>query len=139
MDREGGTISAALLAVATAYLLATAWFHAAKPTAAGAPPARLANLSRWLICDLAIGSLAVLLIVQGHQAKLMQAGQWSIPPVLLGVSAASALAGALDLREEVLRRSAGAPGGEAPGARVRGDIPRTLSLALLLVVLFLAA
>lgn len=125
-----------LLIAATAYLLATARFHFRK--AQWRPNElvpRLWSLGRWLGCDLLICLLAGMLIWEGHQTSVFQAGLWLIPPILLAVSAASALAGLTALHDGSKRFRKDIPPADAPRTGYRRDILRFVSFAVLTLLL----
>jgi hypothetical protein len=120
----------------TAYLLATARFHLSM--ARWRPNElvpRLWSLGRWLVCDFVIGILAGILVVEGHHTPIFQAGLWLIPPVLVAVSAASALTAVLALRDGLNRFYADVPPADAPIAGYRRDVPRMVCFTLLAILL----
>lgn len=80
--------TAAALAAATLWLLSTAWLHwqlaEYRPN-----PRRFWRLLPLAISDLLVACFAGLILWQGHGSRVMLAGLWLIPPVLLGVAATS--------------------------------------------------
>jgi len=125
------------LVASTAYLLATARFHFKK--AQWRPNdlvPRLWSLGRWLVCDALIGLFAGILILEGHDTLVFQAGMWLIPPVLIAVSAASVLTSFLALRDGMDRFWQDIPPADAPSTQYRRDYLRFVCFVLLAALLF---
>lgn len=92
-------LDAAALAAAAAYFLATAWLHwGTAAWAAGDLRPRLWRLARGLAADLAVGILAVIVLIRGPESGMFQAGLWLLPPALFTVAAVSLVVSALALQ-----------------------------------------
>ena len=134
--REDGQRWWVVLLSATAYLVATARFHYRK--ARWRPNElvpRLWSLGRWLVCDVMIGLLAGIAIAKGHDAHVIKAGLWLLPPTLLAVSAASALAALIALRDGAGRFFRDIPPANAPITNYRRDVLRFVCFVWLTLLL----
>jgi hypothetical protein len=83
-------LDAAAIAAATAYLMATAWLHwgAARWEASDLQP-RLWRLGRGLAADVAVGLLALVVLIRGQESGTIQAGLSLLPPLLIATTAIS--------------------------------------------------
>ncbi len=79
-----------VLIVATAWLLATAWLHALLARDEDLLRFSAGRLTVHSLADLAIGGLAFVVVLQGHQSAAASDRLWAISPALLAVSAPSA-------------------------------------------------
>ena len=81
----------AVIITATAWLLATAWLHASAAGSRRPFYVAAGRLRLHAVTDLAIGALAVVVLYQGRDSPVAQAGLWAISPVLLAISIPSAI------------------------------------------------
>ena len=82
--------SAAALLAATAWLLSTAWLH--WRLAEWRPPewrGRLRRLGALAVSESIVAAFAGVLLWQGHGSRVLLAGLWTVPPVLLAASVIS--------------------------------------------------
>ncbi len=117
----------AVMIVATGWLLATAWLHVL--IARRERPLRISAARLWLhaTSDLAVGALAVVVLLQGNPPAAAFARLWAIPPALLAVSVPSA---AVLVQAAWINRSLG-----ANASREHLDWIRIVIAAALLIVL----
>jgi hypothetical protein len=129
-----------LLLSATAYLLATFRFHYHKTQwRPHELVPRMWSLGRWLLCDLIIGLLAGIALAKGHDALVIRAGLWLLPPTLLAVSGASALAAVVALREGMNWLRTDILPAEAPITNYRRDVLRFVCFVWLAVLLLVVS
>jgi hypothetical protein len=118
--------SSVILIMATAWLLATAWLHAllARQDSQRIGAGRLAVHA---LADLAVGAMAIFVVLQGHQSAAASGRLWAMSPALLAVSFPSAV---VLMQAPWRNRSLGS---DAPPERF--DWIRLVIAAALLVVL----
>jgi hypothetical protein len=137
-QQKSAWLLAPCVIAATGYLLATAWFHAtATRRDRNNPGLPLGRLSRGLACDLILGCASGAALASGHTAALFRAGLWIVPPTLLAVCAASALAEVLALRDRRSQLASHQPLATSQLLRNRNELLR-LSLAMTLTLFLLA-
>jgi len=84
----------------TAWLLATAWLHAALARQRGQLSIASGRLRWHAAIDLCIAATAVVILWRGHESAIARGGLWSVPPALLAVASTSAAGLALEAREK---------------------------------------
>jgi hypothetical protein len=83
---------------ATAWLLATAWLHAALARQRGQLSISAGRLRWHAVIDLCVAATTIFILWRGHESAIARNGLWSAPPALLAVASTSAVVLALEAR-----------------------------------------